>query len=338
MASDSISFTVTFRGVPHTLAISPTTTLAELHLQLEELTGVPPALQKLLYKNKKSPGNNGIEQMTVTHAGLKNGIKVQMLGSTTQDIDGLRVVENEHTRVERILRERAMKAPIKLRSSGSGPISTISSSSSPAFQYRFHSLKALEHLPDPSSALSLLTKLSEDPAIKHIMQQHKFSVGLLTELAPHEHPELLGLNENAGQAIKLRLRTNKYDGFRMYKEVRRVLCHELTHNVWGDHDDNFKELNSQLNREVANFEISASEGTHYLSDPADIYQPSSELPVVPEETNTYVLGGTGSRSSSSESAEERRSRVLKATMNRLLRNEEDIEHSCGTGRNATSST
>jgi hypothetical protein len=72
------------------------------------------------------------------------------------------------------------------------------------------------------------------------MQQHKFSVGLLTELAPHEHPKLLGLNENGGEAIKLRLRTDKYDGFRTYKEVRRVLCHELTHNVWGDHDDNVR--------------------------------------------------------------------------------------------------
>ena len=114
MASDSISFTVTFRGVPHALSIPPATTLAELHLQLEELTGVPPALQKLLYKNKKSPGNNDIERMTVSDAGLKNGIKVQMLGSTTQDLDGLRAVENEHSRVERILRERALKAPVKV--------------------------------------------------------------------------------------------------------------------------------------------------------------------------------------------------------------------------------
>lgn len=70
------------------------------------------------------------------------------------------------------------------------------------------------------------------------MQKHEFTVGLLTELAPHEHPELLGLNENAGQAIKLRIRTDRYDGFRLYSEVRRVLCHELTHNVWGDHDEN----------------------------------------------------------------------------------------------------
>ena len=98
----------------------------------------------------------------------------------------------------------------------------------------------------------------------------------------------------------------------------------------------FKELNSKLNREVANFEVSVSEGTHYLSDHADIYQPSSEPDG--EESHTYVLGGNTAGSSSGESAEERRSRVLKATMNRLLRNEEDIEHSCGTGRNAPSST
>lgn len=114
MASDSISFTVSFRGVPHALSISPATSLAELHLQLEELTGVPPALQKLLYKNKKSSGNNDIEQMTISESGLKNGIKVRMLGSTTQDLDGLRAVENEHGRVERILRERALKAPVKV--------------------------------------------------------------------------------------------------------------------------------------------------------------------------------------------------------------------------------
>ena len=111
---DSISFTVTFRGVPHALSIPPATTLAELHLQLGELTGVPPAFQKLLYKNKKSPGSNDIEQMTVTQAGLKGGTKVQMLGSTTQELDGLRAVESEHTRVERILRERALKAPVKV--------------------------------------------------------------------------------------------------------------------------------------------------------------------------------------------------------------------------------
>jgi hypothetical protein len=75
---------------------------------------VPPAVQKLLYKNKKPLGNNDVEQITITQAGLKDGLKVQMFGSTTQELDGLRTAENEHTRVERILRERALKAPVKV--------------------------------------------------------------------------------------------------------------------------------------------------------------------------------------------------------------------------------
>ncbi len=125
---------------------------------------------------------------------------------------------------------------LQLRSTGSG----LNSASSPSVQYRFHDIQPLSHLPNPASALSLLQKLASDPATNHVMQKHQFSVGLLTELAPHEHPGLLGLNENGGMAIKLRLRTDRYDGFRLYSEVRRVLCHELTHNVWRDHDENVR--------------------------------------------------------------------------------------------------
>lgn len=120
---------------------------------------------------------------------------------------------------------------VQVRSTGSG------SSSSDA-NYTFHRIEPLPHLPNPASARDLLTRLANDPAIRHVMRKHQFAVGVLTELAPHEQPHLLGLNVNAGQAIKLRLRTDRYDGFRIYKEVRRVLCHELTHNVWGDHDNN----------------------------------------------------------------------------------------------------
>lgn len=78
------------------------------------------------------------------------------------------------------------------------------------------------------------------------MQQHQFSVGVLTELAPHENPELLGLNVNAGQQIKLRIRTDTYDGFRDYKDIRKVLCHELAHNVHGDHDRNVSSIRLSL--------------------------------------------------------------------------------------------
>ena len=66
-----------------------------------------------------------------------------------------------------------------------------------------------------------------------------------------------------------------------------------------------------------------------------MYSPgsSSELEA---EAQAYVLGGSGAPLSGlqSESAEDRRRRVLEATMNRLRKEEEEIEHSCGTGRTA----
>ncbi|KAI6023767.1 WLM-domain-containing protein [Pisolithus microcarpus] len=198
----------------------------------------------------------------------------------------------------------------KIGASQEGLRSTGSSSVS-AMQYRFHKLESLGHLPDPSTALARLSKLANDPAIQHIMQQHKFSVGLLTELAPHESPGLLGLNVGAGQAIKLRIRTDAYDGFRPYLEVRRVLCHELAHNVWGEHDNNFKELNSRLNKEVAEFEVAQAHGTHYLADVRGTYQPSSN-----EEDEALV--------------HDRRRRALEAATSRLKKQEEELEQSCGT--------
>lgn len=126
----------------------------------------------------------------------------------------------------------------KVRSTGPSGSMINTLGSTPSLTYTFHKLIPLPHLPNPPAALEILQKLSDDLAIKHVMAQHKFSVGILTELAPHEHPQLLGLNVNAGETIKLRIRTNAYDGFRSYNEIRRVLCHELAHNVWGDHDEN----------------------------------------------------------------------------------------------------
>lgn len=90
------------------------------------------------------------------------------------------------------------------------------------------------------------------------MRKHKFTVPLLTEMNPVEHTQsnhegtsrTLGLNRNAGEVIELRLRTDAYDGYRDYKTIRKTLCHELAHNVWGPHDRNFWDLCKQIEREV----------------------------------------------------------------------------------------
>ncbi|KAG6332754.1 hypothetical protein ID866_6337 [Astraeus odoratus] len=272
--SSSISFEVQFRGTTHRVSLDPSAPVASLHTTLAELTQVPPSFQKLLFRGKKIGTSQ--EGVTVAQTGLKDGVRVQMLGPTPEELDTLNAAESDYHKKERILHERALKPQVKV-------------------------------------------------SIQHIMQKHKFTVGVLTELAPHEHPGLLGLNVSAGQAIKLRIRTDAYDGFRPYLETRRVLCHELAHNVWGDHDNNFKELNSRLNREVAEFEAAQAHGTHYLADVRDTYQPTSHEEA---EALGHVLGG--SNAPLSNSVEDRRLRTLEAVTSRLKKQEEELEQSCGT--------
>jgi len=80
----------------------------------------------------------------------------------------------------------------------------------------------------------------------------------LTEMNPDEHTQsnhegtsrTLGLNRNAGEVIELRLRTDAHDGYRDYKTIRKTLCHELAHNVWGPHDKNFWDLCKKIEKEV----------------------------------------------------------------------------------------
>lgn len=221
-----ITLHVAFRGNTHDLTFPSSTPLSTLTASLEELTFVPPHLQKLLYRGKKATSQS--DDVSLLDAGFKNGIKVQLLGSTPDQVEDMHKAESEKRRRDDIMKARSLAGPSRLRSTGKATVNT----------YVFHATQPLPHLPSPHLAQALLQKLSTDPAIVHIMSTHKFAVGLLTELAPHENPELLGLNQNKGEIIKLRLRTDAYDGMRLYKDVRRVLCHELTHNVWGDHDNN----------------------------------------------------------------------------------------------------
>lgn len=106
------------------------------------------------------------------------------------------------------------------------------------------------------------------------MRKHKWSVPLLTEMNPAEHTtqesRTLGLNRNAGEVIELRLRTDAYDGYRDYKTIRKTLCHELAHNVFGEHDRNFWDLTHQIEKEVERGDWKS--GGHALSS-QEYYEP-----------------------------------------------------------------
>ncbi|KIO34188.1 hypothetical protein M407DRAFT_64732 [Tulasnella calospora MUT 4182] len=321
-----IHLSVAYKGANHTVSLKPETTLAEFQDTLEGLTNVPPSLQKLLYRGKK-PVAGEADAVTVADVGLKNGLKVTLMGSTNEELSGMRDTERETQRREEIMRRRAAAGPSKVR------MLVYSTSRSEDDKYKFYRIEPLLHLPKPEAARAVLEKLAEDPAIKHVMRKHEFQVGVLTELAPHENPTLLGLNVNAGQIIKLRLRTDAYDGMRTYKETRRVLCHELTHNVFGDHDDNFKTLNSQLNREVEEFEAAVARGSKTLGDRSgDAYEPGSSLgsTLADSEAHSYVLGGgVGASSALLPSREEMRRRAAEAASRRQRKEEQEIEDRCG---------
>lgn len=101
---------VSHKGKSCVLQVDLTNTVSSFQSQLEELTSVPVKNQKLLFKGKKvsAKGDDTLEIF-----GLKDGAKVQMLGSTVEEIGGLRAVEDEKKRTEQILRDRETQTRVR---------------------------------------------------------------------------------------------------------------------------------------------------------------------------------------------------------------------------------
>jgi hypothetical protein len=119
----------------------------------------------------------------------------------------------------------------------------------------FDNIAVLEGLPQSDKARAILEELSEDPGVLAVMEKHRWNVGTLCEMYPEGYVGVsdvcvMGLNENKGQRILLRLRTDDLKGFRKILSIRAVLFHELAHNEHGDHDDKFYMLMRQIEREV----------------------------------------------------------------------------------------
>lgn len=161
----------------------------------------------------------------------------------SRDLPGLPSFEHEE-----------LRAAARRRTAGASQVSL------PTGPHTFGSFRPWEGIPAdafPSAAhaLKLLHRLAADRGIVGIMTKHKWMVGMLSEMPPEGKVGVspvcvLGVNINAGQEISLRLRTDDLKGFRRFQKIRETLIHELTHNVWSDHDHNFKQLNSQLLREA----------------------------------------------------------------------------------------
>mmetsp|Transcript_19189 Transcript_19189/g.31851 ORF Transcript_19189/g.31851 Transcript_19189/m.31851 type:complete len:267 (-) Transcript_19189:3074-3874(-) len=188
-------------------------------------------------------------------------------------------------------------------------------------KYGFGKVEILPNLPDESRAREILTTLSKDPGVLACMAKHQWNVGNLAELYPKGKVGesavcVMGLNRNKGQQILLRIRTDNLRGFRKMLSIRKVLFHELAHNVHSEHNQDFFRLMRQIERECNEMDWTQGSG---LSD--------MKLDSTYEAGSNRLGGDTRSNFSVRELA-------ARAAMTRLTAEEEEIYANCGCGGEA----
>ncbi len=195
--------------------------------------------------------------------------------------------------------------------------------------YGFHRIETLPMLPEQNKAKEILESLANDPGVLACMRKHEWNVGCLAELYPEgkvgeSEVCVMGLNQNKGQKILLRLRTDDLKGFRKILSIRKVLFHELAHNVHSEHDGEFFKLMRQVEKECN--ELDWTRDGHRsggLSSPLDggigINEHGSFS------GGTFVLGSGGN----SDQHLSRRELAARAAMMRLSDEEKEIQEACG---------
>ncbi|KAF2085822.1 WLM-domain-containing protein [Saccharata proteae CBS 121410] len=250
-SNDDLSITLTHHGKPHTFTFPSSATISDLSARIASELSVQPANQKLLVTPKPGLLRPPFKDPSLPLSTISTR-KTTLMGSTTAEISTLQTsaseAQAELSRRQNRFRNGPVKPATPARTTGRGLKAQEEAT------YTFQTLRPLPYLPHPERSLAYLERLRDDPGIRTAMRTHKFSVPLLTEMNPAEHTthesKTLGLNRNRGEVIELRLRTDAYDGYRDYKTIRRTLCHELAHNVWGEHDRNFWNLCAAIEKEV----------------------------------------------------------------------------------------
>lgn len=251
--------------------------------------------------------------------------KIVVLGATTAEVAELE--QDLAARQQRMAQRRAaLAAGRKVKATPHRDARRIQAEA----QFTFHAIRPLAYLPAPERSQRYLERLAADPGIKAAMRRHGFAVGLLTEMDPAAHTthesRTLGLNRNRGEVIELRLRTDAYDGYRDYRVIRKTLCHELTHNVFGPHDEKFWKLCKEIEAEVDRNDW--RHGGHSVGG-EEFYNPADDGGDVDEEADhggweggEYVLGGDGNSATAGGSADgtlSRREILARAAEERMRR-------------------
>lgn len=327
---DLVSLTITYHSTPHTFSFPSEATISDLSDAVTEDLSIPSSNQKFMISKLglfKPPFKD--PSLLLSSIAEK---KITLMGSTAAEASSIAQASSDAARfvnrVRPVQKVKAYKTHDWKKEQEEA-------------QYTFTTLRPLPYLPNPSRSLQFLQRLKDDAGIKAAMRKHKFTVPLLTEMNPIEHTQsnhegttrTLGLNRNQGEVIELRLRTDAYDGYRDYKTIRKTLCHELAHNVWGPHDRNFWDLCKQIEKEVEGSDWRS--GGHSLGD--DEYYGGEEVDDHGGWSGgEFVLGagsagGAESVGSASSQGMSRREILAKAAEERIKRLREQGGQSEGAG-------
>ncbi|KAI9752958.1 MAG: hypothetical protein M4579_005389 [Chaenotheca gracillima] len=244
---DTLELTIHHHGTPQTFSFHPSANITDLSDAIADTLAIPATHQKLMLTPRpgllKPPFSDpDLLLSTLVPPTTK---KITLMGSTPSEISSLN---------EQVTSSRARASRPRTVATAKPAHRRDWRKTQDEILYTFTELRPLPHLPRPERSLRFLARLRDDAGIKATMAKHHWSVPLLTEMDPAAHTthesRTLGLNRNGGEVIELRLRTDAYDGYRDYKTIRKTLCHELTHNVFGEHDRHFWELCKQVEREV----------------------------------------------------------------------------------------
>lgn len=224
-------------------------TLADLRKFVLEQFGIAPEKQKLVLGGKSYKYTD--------EANLPDVKKALVLATTQENVEIA-----EKARAEGI-RDREKRA-YQLTHRG-----LAYKAREEPLEYTFGGVEALKY-GDHERAQRYLERIRDDRAVQALMKKYKLNVGRLTELDPLTNTDFggggtiearkLGLNVGQGLEIRLRIRTDDYEGFRSYRDTKMVLCHELAHNSHGDHDANFWRLCKLYEREIEHLDPFGGQG------------------------------------------------------------------------------
>ncbi|KAL9066712.1 MAG: hypothetical protein Q9161_007394 [Pseudevernia consocians] len=310
-----IDFTFTHHGTPHTFNFPLESTIADLSNRIYNELSIPATNQKFMITPKlgilKPPFADPLPLSTLESK------KIALLAPTPAQLASLappRPSSRPSTPIDKPVAAYRHRDWQKVQDEAT---------------YTFQTILPLNYLPGPERSQKFLERLRDDPGVKASMRKHKFSVGVLTEMNPAEHTthesRTLGLNRNRGEVIELRLRTDAYDGYRDYKVIRNTLCHELAHNVFGDHDRNFWDLCKSIEKEVR--EADWKHGGQAISnevfyDPEEREGSGGHVDGGGWSGGEFVLGGNGGKQGAPFQMLNRREAMARAAEERMRRQRE----------------